>query len=170
VLPRGKWIDLLGLHHGARVLQAGMNVLDSQLRVACEDIRFGPPLGEQVDDQFDRQAGSADDRFPDQNRRVDYDALLPGHVRRPPVRTSSLRDVVPAVTWYQAAARSPCTRRSQPATWFQLAKMRLTSPRPLVFSATCGPVLARSQAGIEPDQRQRDASGTGFPGSTILFS
>jgi putative ABC transport system permease protein len=80
-LPRRKRIDLLGLHHSAGVLQAGVNVRRGQRRVASEDICFRPSLGQQVDDQLHGQTRSPHDGFSHENRRIDHDPLLPGHVR-----------------------------------------------------------------------------------------
>jgi hypothetical protein len=98
-----------------------MNVFSRQLRIVLENIRFGPPLTEEVDDQLDGQSGPSDDRLAYEDLWIDDDALLPGHgrnslapdygnLRRPSRRLSF--------------TLSPSTSRSQPSSWFQLAKMR----------------------------------------------
>ncbi len=54
----------------------------------------------------------------------------------------------PVVTRLHAASRRPARRRSQPATWFQLANVWLTNLRSLVYTRRLPTVAPRREGGL----------------------
>src|SRR5215212_6410258 len=66
-------VNPLPLQRLGGVVERGLDVLRGQLRIVAEDLLGGPALGQQIDEELDRQPGALDDRLADQDSRVDHD-------------------------------------------------------------------------------------------------
>ena len=70
-------VDPLTLQGLGGVVEGGLDVVPGQLRVVAEDLFGGPTLGQQVEQELDRQPGTFDDRLADQDGWVYHDTILP---------------------------------------------------------------------------------------------
>src|SRR5437867_2849725 len=67
------------MQHAASVTEASLNIFASQSWVISEDLWFRPALRKELDDEFNRQAGSFNNRFSHKNRWIQNNAFLPFH-------------------------------------------------------------------------------------------
>lgn len=74
-------INSLGLQYLHGVMQAGMKVVRRDSRIVVDDLLFRPPIGEQVDEELNRQPRSLDHGFADEHARVNLNAFLLAHDR-----------------------------------------------------------------------------------------
>ena len=63
----------------ARVAEAGLNVFVRESGIVFEDLSFRPTLGQKINDEFDSESGSFNNRLADQNIGIENNAFLPLH-------------------------------------------------------------------------------------------
>src|SRR5262249_5560291 len=76
---RGARMHSLGLEEIARVGEAGRNVFMAEAWIVPENLRFGPAVGHQSDDEFNGQTRSPYNRLPRQNGRIEDNSLARAH-------------------------------------------------------------------------------------------
>jgi hypothetical protein len=74
-----KRINLLQAQDLAGIGQASQNIVPLEARVVLQNIFFAPTLGQQAENELDRQAGPLDDGLPREYVRVYNDSALPSH-------------------------------------------------------------------------------------------
>src|SRR3990172_715935 len=76
---QGGHANTLILQDGAGVAQTSLYVLARQSGVVAQQVRLTPALRQEIDDKLDREACALNDRFPNQDARINDDAFLPVH-------------------------------------------------------------------------------------------
>src|SRR5262249_61829615 len=72
-------VDSLSLEGLGRVVQGSLDVFLGQLRVVAQDLRVGPVLGQQFDEELYGDPRAGDDGLAHQDSGVHSDAILPVH-------------------------------------------------------------------------------------------
>src|SRR6266849_6426435 len=117
----GDWVGAQALSHE---LENGRHLLARHVELLNDLV--DAEILEILNDRGHGQTGALEHPGTTDPVRDAFDDRTPRPVKRchePTSSISRLLDVIPAVTWVHAVARSPCSRRSHPAIWFQLANV-----------------------------------------------